>query len=169
MACSTGAPRLLQVEPFLEPRLGFAQARGLALGLRESLDTAQPGGFEIEQDLAGQGFHLLARQMDRDPLAIGDDAQFRERLLDPIQLLAQGLQSPADLARLDAVLAQLDEGLDGDEVRKRCTVRRRESGPAAPSFEAGARKGRTGGTHRPGSIPPSAPSEARVHFNRAST
>ena len=87
---------------------------GLAYG--EALDAAQFGGIEIEQGLAADGLHLLAGEVDGDALAVGDHAQFAERMFHPPQLFAQRFQGAEDLLRGDLIFAQLDQGLKGDQV-----------------------------------------------------
>src|SRR5207253_475560 len=46
------------------------------------------------------------------------DAQLRERLLHPIEFFAQRAECADDCRHLDAVLTQLNQGLDGDEFGK---------------------------------------------------
>ena len=69
-------------------------------------DSAERGSVEIEQDLAGNSFHLLAGHVNRDLAAVGHDAEFGEGLFDALQFLAQGGHGAADLTRRNAALAR---------------------------------------------------------------
>ena len=108
-----GCAGFFQIEPLLEPGLGFAGAvHGAALALRKTFDGADLGGIEIEQDLAAHRLHLLSGDVHRDAFAVAEHAQLGERLLDPTQLLAQRREGAGDLAGGDLVLAQFDQGLE---------------------------------------------------------
>jgi len=107
---------LFEIESLLEPGFRLARPVDRALAVGKALDPAQPGGVEIEKDLPADRLHFLAREVDRDLLPVGDDAKLRQRVLDPVEFFAQRRERAADLARPDVVLAQLDEGLESDEV-----------------------------------------------------
>src|SRR5208283_2532056 len=96
--------------------------------------AAQCGGLEVEQDLAADGLHPLPGDMHRDLAAVGNDAQFGKRLLDR-KFAPQRCQGAADLLGLDAALAQLDDGLDGDQVGKRILVGVRNQFLALPASQ----------------------------------
>ncbi len=107
---------LFHLQAFLEPGFRFAHAVLSSLAIRKLREAAQFGGVEIEQDLPGERLHRLTRNTDRDLLAVGDDAEFRERLLDPAELAAQRFHGSRDLGRRDAVFTQLGDRLDGDQI-----------------------------------------------------
>src|SRR5260370_14424364 len=74
--------------------------------------------------------------MHRDAPAVGNDAEFAERVLHPPQLFAQRLLRAINLLRGDLILAQLDEGLDGDQVGETVCARRRNQALALPTLQS---------------------------------
>src|SRR6185312_7557255 len=71
---------------------------------------------EIEQQLAGHGFHARARNVDRDSLPLGGDLQLRERSFDVFESRLQGGDGPPDLAHGDAQFSQTAQGFERDQI-----------------------------------------------------
>jgi hypothetical protein len=118
LTIAPAASGFLQLQSVLEPVFGIPQAVGIDFGRRQAGDFAHLRSFEIEQNLPGQGLHSVPGKLHRDALTVRRDAQLAERLLDIAEFAAERLQSAPDLLGLDTILAQLDQGLDGDEVGK---------------------------------------------------
>ena len=73
--------------------------------------------------------------MHRDAPAVGDHAKFAERLFHPAQFFAQRFEGAENLFRGDLVLAQLDQGLEGDQVGEGIGGRRRNQALALPTSQ----------------------------------
>ena len=75
---------LLEGQALLEVSLGLPLGAPAILGLlgSERPEASQLGGVEVEQHLAGQGFHLLAGDLHGDRPPVGEDLQLGEWPLD---------------------------------------------------------------------------------------
>ena len=124
---------LFQLQALLKPDFRFAEAVGRQFAVRKGLDAAQLTGIEIEKDLSADCLHFLAGHVNHNFLAVGCHAEFGKRLLHPVQLLAQRVQRPADLAHRDSFFAQFDDRLERDEVGESVRIAIRNQLLAAPT------------------------------------
>jgi hypothetical protein len=84
-----GCADLFELETFLEPDLGGFLASAL-LGffgfLREREQPFQLPLIEVEEQLAGDGLHVLTCNLDADPAAFREDLEFAQRITDVREL-----------------------------------------------------------------------------------
>ncbi len=116
-----GSAGLFEVEAALEPVVGFGALfaeilDGAAFVAGERAEFFEGGRVEIEEELAGDGIHLLAGEMDADAFAVGEDLEFDERVGDVLEAVAERLEATLDASDGHFLFAQGVEGAKGDEV-----------------------------------------------------
>lgn len=86
--------------------------------------AADFGAVEVEQELAGEGFHFAAVYLDGDLAAVGENLQIGEGVVDITEAGAQGGKDQPDAFDADAVAAEFAQGAEGDEFAEAVFARR---------------------------------------------
>ena len=82
----------------------------------EGAECFEGFGVEIEEELAGEGVHLLAGEMDSDAFTVGEDFEFDERVGDVLEAVAEGLEAAFDTSDGNFLFTQGVKGAESDEV-----------------------------------------------------
>ncbi len=118
MISPCGAPGLFELEAFLKPAVRGGATLAVGGGGFGHLEFQQAGEFrtiEVQQQLAGLGFHGAAVDFDANAFAVGVQFEFSERVVYAAQLCSEGFDSAANLRYGSMGLAELDDGAEGEQ------------------------------------------------------
>jgi hypothetical protein len=109
--------RGLDFEGALEPDFGISQRLGgLGFGSWKGEEAAEFGLIEIEKELAGEGFHLLAFGLDADAFAFDVDAEFFEGIGGAGEFAVDALEDCSEFGGGDAEFFEAGEDAEFEEV-----------------------------------------------------